>query len=85
MRSIFNVNTSGVGKSLLASGIYDYYTRDSAFVGILNLDPQALRTFLIHMMWMSRLIPVSNATGDWMVNLEASLSRILNLGEEVED
>ncbi len=31
------------------------------------------------------LIPISNATGDGMVNLEAALSRILNLGEEVED
>jgi hypothetical protein len=29
------------------------------------------------------LIPVSNATGDGMINLEAALSRILNLGEEV--
>jgi GPN-loop GTPase len=31
------------------------------------------------------LIPISNATGDGLVNLEAALSRILNLGEEVED
>src|SRR5438445_2828437 len=31
------------------------------------------------------LIPVSNATGDGMINLEAALSRILNLGEEVEE
>lgn len=31
------------------------------------------------------LIPVSNATGDGMVNLESSLSRILNQGEETED
>ncbi len=31
------------------------------------------------------LIPVSNATGDGMINLEAALSRILNLGEEVGD
>jgi hypothetical protein len=31
------------------------------------------------------LIPVSNATGHGMVNFEAALSRILNLGEEVED
>jgi len=31
------------------------------------------------------LIPVSNATGEGMVNLEGSLSRILNQGEEVED
>jgi len=31
------------------------------------------------------LIPVSNVTGDGLVNLEGALSRVLNLGEEVED
>ena len=31
------------------------------------------------------LIPVSNVTGDGLVNLQSALSRILNLGEEVED
>ncbi len=31
------------------------------------------------------LIPVSNITGEGFVNLEAALSRILNLGEEVEN
>lgn len=31
------------------------------------------------------LIPVSNVTGDGLVNLEGALSRILSLGEEVED
>jgi hypothetical protein len=31
------------------------------------------------------LIPISNATGEGLVTLEASLSRILNLGEEIED
>jgi GTPase SAR1 family protein len=30
------------------------------------------------------LIPVSNATGDGMINLEGALSRILNQGEDVE-
>ncbi len=30
------------------------------------------------------LIPISNLTGDGIVNLEGALSRILNLGEEVE-
>jgi len=30
-------------------------------------------------------IPISNVTGDGMVNLQAALSRVLNLGEEVED
>ena len=31
------------------------------------------------------LIPISNTTGNGFVNLEGALSRILNLGEEVED
>ena len=31
------------------------------------------------------LIPISNVTGDGFENLEGALSRILNLGEEVED
>ena len=31
------------------------------------------------------LIPVSNATGDGMVNLQSALSRTINLGEELED
>ena len=32
-----------------------------------------------------KLIPISNATEEGMVNLESALSRIINLGEEVED
>jgi len=31
------------------------------------------------------LIPISNVTGEGMVNLESVLSRIINFGEEVED
>lgn len=31
------------------------------------------------------LIPISNLTGEGMVDLQATLSRIINLGEEVED
>jgi len=31
------------------------------------------------------LIPMSNLTGEGMVNLQSALSRIINLGEEVED
>ena len=30
-------------------------------------------------------VPISNLTGEGMVNLQAVLSRIINLGEEVED
>ena len=32
-----------------------------------------------------KLIPISNATEEGMVNLESALSRVINLGEEVED
>ncbi|MDE1862592.1 MAG: ATP/GTP-binding protein [Thaumarchaeota archaeon] len=39
MKAIFLVGTAGSGKSLLASNIFDYYTRTGHFVGILNLDP----------------------------------------------
>jgi hypothetical protein len=31
------------------------------------------------------LIPISNTTEEGMVNLESAISRIINLGEEVED
>jgi GTPase SAR1 family protein len=39
MKTIFLVGTAGSGKSLLASKILDYYSRNGAFVGMLNLDP----------------------------------------------
>jgi GTPase SAR1 family protein len=39
MKAIFLVGTAGAGKSLLASKILDYYSRNGAFVGMLNLDP----------------------------------------------
>jgi len=39
MKAIFLVGTAGSGKSLLASKILDYYSRNGAFVGMLNLDP----------------------------------------------
>jgi len=35
--------------------------------------------------FVGELIPVSNVTGEGMPTLEAALSRIVNLGEEVED
>ena len=35
--------------------------------------------------FLDDLIPVSNATGEGMVNLESALSRTINLGEEGED
>jgi len=39
MKTIFIVGTAGSGKSLLASKIFEHYTRNGAFVGMLNLDP----------------------------------------------
>ena len=39
MKIVFIVGTAGAGKSLLASKIFEYYTRNGAFVGMLNLDP----------------------------------------------
>lgn len=39
MKAVFIVGTAGSGKSLLASHIFDYYTRNGSFVGMLNLDP----------------------------------------------
>jgi hypothetical protein len=39
LKTIFIVGTAGAGKSLLASKIFDYYTRNGSFVGMLNLDP----------------------------------------------
>lgn len=39
LKTIFVTGTAGAGKSLLTSKIYDYYTQNSAFAAILNLDP----------------------------------------------
>lgn len=39
MKSIFVEGTAGSGKSLLTSKLSEYYTRNGAFVAILNLDP----------------------------------------------
>ena len=39
MKTIFVVGTAGAGKSLLTSRIFDHYTSNGAFAGILNLDP----------------------------------------------
>ncbi|MEX0656876.1 MAG: ATP/GTP-binding protein [Nitrosopumilaceae archaeon] len=39
MKTIFVTGTAGSGKSLLTSKIYEYYTRNSAFAAVLNLDP----------------------------------------------
>jgi len=39
LKTIFVTGTAGSGKSLLASKIYEYYTRNGAFAAVLNLDP----------------------------------------------
>ena len=39
LKTIFVSGTAGSGKSLLTSKLYDYYTRNGAFVAVLNLDP----------------------------------------------
>jgi len=49
-----------------------------------SLATDILRTLNIGE-FVGDLIPISNLTGEGMVNLQAELSRIINLGEEVED
>ena len=39
MKTIFISGTAGSGKSLLTSKLSDYYTKNGAFIGVLNLDP----------------------------------------------
>jgi GPN-loop GTPase len=39
LKSIFVTGTAGAGKSLLTSKLYEYYTKNSAFAAVLNLDP----------------------------------------------
>ena len=39
MKTIFISGTAGAGKSLLASKLHEYYTKNGAFAAVLNLDP----------------------------------------------
>jgi GTPase SAR1 family protein len=39
MKAIFIIGTAGSGKSLLSANLFDYYTKNGNFVGVLNLDP----------------------------------------------
>ena len=50
------------------------YTLSTNILRGLNLDG-----------FTQELLPISNVTGEGLINLESALSRILNLGEEVED
>ena len=64
-------------------------TLESAIANDADGDTYTLTTNILRGLNLSGfaqgLIPVSNVTGDGFVNLEGALSRILNLGEEVED
>ncbi len=39
MKAIFVLGTAGSGKSLLTANLFEYYTKNGSFVGVLNLDP----------------------------------------------
>ena len=64
-------------------------TLESAIANDADGDTYTLTTNILRGLNLSGfaqgLIPISNVTGDGFVNLEGFLSRILNLGEEVED
>ncbi|WP_428325085.1 ATP/GTP-binding protein [Nitrosopumilus sp.] len=64
-------------------------TLESAIANDADGDTYTLTTNILRGLNLSGfaqgLIPISNITGDGFVNLEGALSRILNLGEEVED
>ena len=64
-------------------------TLESAIANEADGDTYTLTTNILRGLNLSGfaqgLIPISNVTGDGFVNLEGALSRILNLGEEVED
>ncbi len=67
-----NLNTLEDAISRDADG--DTYTLTTNILRGLNLSE-----------YTQDLIPISNVTGEGFVNFESALSRILNLGEEVED
>ena len=64
-------------------------TLENAIAKEADGDTYALTTNILRGLNLSGfaqgLIPISNVTGEGFVNLEGALSRILNLGEEVED
>ena len=64
-------------------------TLESAIANDADGDTYTLTTNILRGLNLSGfaqgLIPIANVTGDGFVNLEGALSRILNLGEEVED
>ena len=70
----WSTNLSALENAISEEADGDAYTLTTTILRSLNLGGFA-----------QGLIPISNSTGDGMVNLETALSRTINLGEEVED
>ena len=70
----WSTNLSALENSIAQEVDGEFYTLTTTILRSLNLGGFA-----------QGLIPISNSTGEGMVNLESALSRIINLGEEVED
>ncbi len=70
----WSTNLSALENAISKEADGDAYTLTTTILRSLNLGGFA-----------QGLIPISNSTGEGMVNLETALSRAINLGEEVED
>ena len=70
----WSTNLKALEESISKEADGDTYTLTTTILRSLNLGGFA-----------QGLIPVSNVTGEGMINLESALSRTINLGEEVED
>ena len=70
----WSTNLSALENSISQEVDGEFYTLTTTILRSLNLGGFA-----------QGLIPISNSTGEGMVNLQSALSRCINLGEEVED
>ncbi len=70
----WSTNLSALENSIAQEVDGEFYTLTTTILRSLNLGGFA-----------QGLIPISNSTGEGMVNLQSALSRSINLGEEVED
>ena len=70
----WSTNLSALENSISQEVDGEFYTLTTTILRSLNLGGFA-----------QGLIPISNSTGEGMVNLQSALSRSINLGEEVED
>ena len=70
----WSTNLSALENSISKEVDGEFYTLTTTILRSLNLGGFA-----------QGLIPISNSTGEGMVNLQSALSRSINLGEEVED